>query len=134
MMNTLNSGKGFLQSDHPITEAGLFETHINVDFPPFGINMGTNRLGPVSETTRISELKQMVISDSNASEAFSQMNLDFGQSLPPPSEPHSQQQGHTSNLTPLSTANMQAILQAILQFIKVQLVHLYEVNEQCEQN
>ena len=47
MTNTLNSDEDFLQSNHSITEAGLFEIYININFPPLGINMGTSGLSPV---------------------------------------------------------------------------------------
>ena len=81
-MNTLNFNKDFSQSNHSTTEADLFEIHINIDFPPFGINMNTSRLGPVLEIIKISELEQTVTFNPDISEVFSQMNPDFRQSLP----------------------------------------------------
>ena len=57
MINTLNFSEGFLQSDHSITEADLFEIYINIDFLSLDINIGISRLSSVSKTTRISELK-----------------------------------------------------------------------------
>ena len=60
-----------LQPDCLTTEAGLFEIYINVNFPSFDINTDTSELKSVSETIRISELKQTAISSSNASEVFS---------------------------------------------------------------
>ena len=114
IINTSNSDEGSLQSNYSITEAGLFRNYINIDFPPFSINMDTSELGPVLEITRIFRLKQMVISDSDASKVFSQMNLDFKQSLLLPLKLHSQQWGYTDNLAPSSAADMQVMLQIIL--------------------
>ena len=121
-----------MQSNHSITEAGLFGIYININFPPFGINMGISGLGSVLETTRISELEQMTTSGSNVSGVFSQINSNFGQPLPLPSGAHSQQQGHTGNLAPSSVVDMQAMFQTILQSIKAQLAHLHVINKQCE--
>ena len=70
-MNTLNLSKSFSQLNYLITEADLFGIYINVNFPSFNINMGISGLRPVLETTKIFRLKQMIISDFNASEAFS---------------------------------------------------------------
>ena len=57
IMNTSNPDEGSLQSDHLTTGTGLFRIHINIDFPPFGINMGTSGLRSVLETTKITGLK-----------------------------------------------------------------------------
>ena len=108
--NTLNLSKGSLQSDCPITETGLFETYININFPLLSINMSISDLKSISEITKIFRLKQTAISSFNASEAFSQMNSNFEQSSSSSPESHNQQQGHTSNSAPSNAVDMQTML------------------------
>ena len=108
-MNISNFSKGFLQLNHSITEADLFRIYINIDFSSFDINIGISGLRLISETTKISELKQTVTSSFNALKVFSQINSDFKQSLLLLSELHSQQQSHTDNLTSSNTVDMQTI-------------------------